>query len=161
MEKKSKILLFVFFTAILVSVGFTYYKIFILKDYIIKLEAGCDPTKEKCFIRECDPETDEECPANLDERISYYKIIEKKASAIPVCESGNDHCPEINCAGDADCREILCDENTAIEGEICNNPETYIKQSEAKNTENTCGINNENCPIEKSVSPEMPDNTTL
>jgi hypothetical protein len=159
MDKKSKILFIIFFVAIFVSIGFTYYRVFIIKDYYIKMETSCDPAKEKCFIRTCDPETDDECPNDMDERIDYYKIIEKKAGAIPDCEPENNECPEINCLGDSNCIETLCDENTVIEGETCNDPNTYFRQLTEENlSEDICNINSGNCETGSSSPDESLNN---
>jgi hypothetical protein len=159
MDKKSKILFIIFFAAIFISVIFTFYRIFILKDYYIRMEMSCDPAEEKCFVRTCDPDSDSECPADVNERTDYYKIIEKKAIAIPDCKSENNECPEINCIGDSDCLEILCDKDTVIEGETCNDPENYIKQFQEENTsEDICNIDSGNCETGSSSPDETLNN---
>lgn len=119
MDKKSKILLFSFFSIIIIVTGISYYKYFILKDYLIEIEVDCNPKLEKCFIYECDPSVDEECPKNVKKRISYYKIIRKKANTIPNCDPNSENCSALKCNKSEDCEEVLCDEANLQEGERC------------------------------------------
>jgi hypothetical protein len=123
MDKKSKILFLVFGLFILGAVGATYLKYFVLKDYYIQAEAECDPVVEKCFVYECTPEEDVDCPANEDERISYYKYVKKKAYLIPLCDPNDEECDALTCEEGQDCEEILCDETSGGE---CNDPEEYL-----------------------------------
>lgn len=84
----------------------------------------CDPETEKCFISE---------PENPDEQISYYKLVEKKAYAIPLCDSNNPDCLPMTCQVGEDCKEFLCDEQTKTEDEQCNDPEEYLKNKTEEN----------------------------
>lgn len=108
---------------IIVSVGITFYKIVIQKDYQIEAKVSCDPNMEKCFSYMCDPVSDESCPINENERTSYYKIINKKASSIELCQFTDEKVgcdKELSCTQDEiDCSYILCDENNISEGEFC------------------------------------------
>jgi len=125
-DKKSKIFFIVFFAAALTAAGISFYKYFILKDYYITAEAECDPETEKCFIYECNPEEDSECPEDPNERISYYKLVEKKAFAVSLCDSNSPDCQPFACQEGEDCKEILCDEKTAkTEGAECSNFEMF------------------------------------
>lgn len=58
---------------VLLMVFATYYRIFIKRDYLIKMEVNCDPTKEICLIKE----SDEENASPV-----HYKIIEQKAYSL-------------------------------------------------------------------------------
>jgi hypothetical protein len=127
MDKKSKVFFIIFFSIGLAVISIAFYKFYILRDYYIKSEVECNPEIEKCFISECDPSTDSECPENPDERLSYYKFIEKKVYAIPLCDSSSPDCPALACQEGEDCKEFLCDEATKTEDEQCNNPEEYSK----------------------------------
>jgi len=104
------------------SVGVTFYKIVILKNYQIVAEVSCDPSVEQCFVYECDP-TIEECSANPEENISYYKSISKKAATIYACEQTEKKLgcnEELSCTeGEADCAYIFCNPDQLLEGEIC------------------------------------------
>ncbi len=126
MDKKSKVLLWVFALMIAGSVGVTFWRIMLKKDYIIEAEADCDPTLETCFIYECDPE-EEECTGDPEEDIWYYKLIKRNAANIPLCDPADENCEALTCPeGEAECEMILCSEETAEEGQICNDPEQYI-----------------------------------
>jgi len=107
MDKKSKNFFLIFFTAVFIVTAISFYKFYLLKDYYLKLETVCDPTKEACFIYECDPAEDSQCPENPDERVSYYKLIEKKAYALPNCNPDDPNCPPPACRAGEDCRQSL------------------------------------------------------
>ncbi|MDQ1283956.1 MAG: hypothetical protein QG620_304 [Patescibacteria group bacterium] len=133
-DKKSRIFFAVFFGLIALTVAATFIKYFILKDYYIQAEAECDPSAERCFIYECDPEEDgEDCPEDEAERISYYKLIKKKAYAIPLCDPAGENCPALACQAGEDCEETLCEEDNEEEGIVCNDPAEYVLE------ENTLG----------------------
>jgi len=119
MDFKSKTLFVVFILIILAAIGLSYYRYMVLRDYYVTVEEECDPQIEKCFVYECDPADDSECPTNPEERVSYYKIIQKKAYNIPLCDPQKDDCPPLTCADDPSCLETLCDESGLAEGEVC------------------------------------------
>lgn len=141
MDKKSKIFFLVFLLLIIGSVALTYWRIMVKRDYIISAQTSCDPALESCFVYECDPEDpeDPEC-ATLpeEERISYYKLIDKNAKNIPLCDAEAESdsaeagkCPkELTCEeGEEECETILCDDSNVPEGESCNDPEQYLKDN--------------------------------
>ena len=105
------------------SVAATFYRIVILKDYQIVAQVSCDPTYEKCFVYECDPEYDGECSEDPAENISYYKNISKKASNIYECEKTVEKIgcgEELGCVkGEKDCFYTHCDPAELSEGEMC------------------------------------------
>jgi len=107
MDKKSKILLWILILAAIVSVGITFYKTIIKKDYLISEQISCNPQIESCFVSRCDPTIDEGC--ELDESTTYYKIIEKKAANILLCDPNSESCSELTCGLDeGDCTITLC-----------------------------------------------------
>jgi len=128
-NNKSKIGSRIFYTililVILGSVGFTFWRIVIQKDYQIVAETSCDPKVESCFHREavtCDS-TDPSCePADA----SDYKIISKSASTIFACEQTADKfgCgEELSCVqNEPNCSYTLCATDTVPDGESCTAP---------------------------------------
>lgn len=156
MDKKSKILLAVFFLLIVGSVAFTYYRIMIKKDYLISSQVDCDPYAEKCFIWNCDPESDvegEACIGDPEMDIWYYKIVERNASRIPLCDPEVDEdCEPFLCeAEESECGETLCDAAAVAKGEICNDPEEYT----LNNPEEECDPEvDEECE-EEACDPEV------
>ncbi len=126
MDKKSKILLGVFFLLIAMSIGATYYRIVFRHNYLIESQEACDPALEKCFVYHCDP-TAESCTGNEAEDTSYYKIAKRKASKIPTCDPAQDeNCQPFICGeGEKDCGEILCDEKTKQKEDECSDPTQY------------------------------------
>jgi hypothetical protein len=164
MDKKSKIFFAIFFSVAFIVIAISFFKFFVSKDYYIKSEVECDPEAEKCFIYECDPTVDTECSENPDERISYYKLIEKKASALPICDSNNPDCPPITCQVGEDCKEFLCDEATKTQDEQCNDPAEYLKNKEEEGTaecapdDESC-VNNENATSDEGGDQENTNNS--
>lgn len=109
----------IFILLILFSIGFTFKRIFIEKNYQILAEVSCDPQVELCFYYE-----PEECAVNdndclLDPEEAYsYKLISKKASNIYACEQTEDKIDcgeELSCLeGEENCEYIYCDPNEEI-----------------------------------------------
>lgn len=119
-NRGNKIFYIILFLFIVGSVGVTYYKIVILKNYQIVAQVSCDPTYEKCFVSECDPATDETC--SVDSSITY-KNISKKAATIYVCENTVEKVgcnEELSCTeGEKDCSYTFCDPTQLSDGEMC------------------------------------------
>ena len=140
MDKKSKILLTIFFLLIVGSVAFTYYRIMIKKDYLISSQVDCDPYTEKCFIWNCDPESTvegEACTGDPEADVWYYKVAQRNASRIPLCNPETDeNCQPFLCeAGEPECAETLCSAEPVAEGETCNDPEEYTLNNPAEEEE--------------------------
>lgn len=117
MDKKTKIFFIVFFVVVFIAIAISGYRFFVLKDYYIISKLSCDPVSESCFMESCDPSEDDACPVNEDERISYYKLMKKKAYNIPFCSQNNVDCPPLSCENDASCQLIFCDQKN----EDCSN----------------------------------------
>ncbi|QQS61463.1 MAG: hypothetical protein IPN70_00810 [Candidatus Moraniibacteriota bacterium] len=125
MDKKSKILLIVFLVGVAISLGATYTKYILLKDYTIQMHLPCDPSLESCFVYECE-EGEENCILSEDGReLQYYKLINKKAYAFPSCEDDSvESCDEeIKCEmEEKDCEVLFCQEEESSQKEECSNP---------------------------------------
>ncbi|OGI32457.1 MAG: hypothetical protein A2271_00775 [Candidatus Moranbacteria bacterium RIFOXYA12_FULL_35_19] len=145
MDKKSKIFFIVFFLLLAGSVAMTYWRIVIRKDYIIESQADCDPETEACFVWECDPESiveGEACTGDPESDIWYYKIRQRNAGKIPLCDPQTDEtCDPMTCEeNEKECGEILCDEETKIEQEVeCNDPEQYLLENPIEEEEEETG----------------------
>lgn len=121
---KSNIIFYTLLALLLaVSIGFTYYKIVILKNYQIVAQVFCDPATEKCFKTICDLATDNTCSATSSP--TYYKNISKKASTIYACESTAEKIgckDELICTvGESDCSYTFCNPLKLASGEECSN----------------------------------------
>jgi len=110
------------------SVGITFWKIVIQKDYQIVAEVSCDPTTEACYRYEPEPctEGDLEC---VPEEAYDYKMISKKAAEIYACEQTEEKLgcnEELSCVeNEADCSYTLCDPEKLEDWEACS--ETTIE----------------------------------
>lgn len=130
-ENKSSVANKVFYVIlvllILVSVGFTFVRLVIWKDYQIVAEVSCDPVLELCFHYEPEPcaEDDTSC---VPEEAYDYKLISKKAATIYTCEQTTEKLgcsEELSCLeNEKDCSYTLCDPANLAEGEVCSEPST-------------------------------------
>jgi len=122
-DKKSKIFYAIFFSLIIISVGATFLRYVVFKDYQIFAQASCDPQAEKCYMTTCDPADDSTCPQDESQRTTYYKIISKNASAIYDCENSKEKTGcngELFClANEKKCSYKYCDPANLADGEQC------------------------------------------
>jgi len=132
----------IFILLIVGSVGFTFSRIVIQKDYQIIAEVFCDPAQESCFHYEgvtCD-EGDDEC---VPEESYDYKIISKKAANIYACEQTDEKIDcgeELSCLeGESNCSYTNCDLSNLDEAETCSiekgsliNDETFFLEETNK-----------------------------
>jgi hypothetical protein len=113
MDKKSKVLFWIFGILLVASIGITFYKYIVKKDYIIMAHVSCDPQTESCFYVPCEG-------IDCTTEIEYYKIINKKAYNIELCDSTVEDCKPLVCNnGEKDCEIISCSVDTISEGEEC------------------------------------------
>jgi hypothetical protein len=131
-DKQSKIFFLALFLLIALSVGVSYYRFFVAKDYVIEAQADCDPAAEACFVSVCDPQ-EEQCSGDPEEDTSYYKVVHRKAANIPLCNPNDEGCDALVCQPDEEgCEEILCDPNSLAEGQQCSDPEAYKREHPAE-----------------------------
>lgn len=147
----SKIFLLVFFLILLVSVGATYYKMMIKRDYILSVQIDCDPYSEECFIDDSGEDT------------WYYKVLNKKAYNIPECDPNQDEDCVIACEeNEKDCEEVLCSEETVEEGGECVDPVAYAEENpieeEDLSEEAECEEGDEEC-LEAEAGEEAEEET--
>ncbi|MFZ2975650.1 MAG: hypothetical protein WA055_03440 [Candidatus Moraniibacteriota bacterium] len=149
MDKKNKIFFIVLFLLIFGSIGATYLRIVVFKNYTLEAQADCDPEIEKCFVWECDPNSTEEgeaCTGDEEEDISYYQLIRRKAYNVPLCNPDEDEnlpadeagCVPMECDPETEkgCEIVFCDEETKIEQEVeCSDPVEYLLNNPAEEEE--------------------------
>ena len=137
MNRKSKILLWIFILLILLSVSATFYKTVILQDFVVYNEIDCDPSSENCFVWTCNPVIDgaDACTRNPDDDTWYYKIAYRNAQNINLCNSEeNETCDPYACTEfENDCMQITCSNEALIEYERdgkCSGPDYYGNTNE-------------------------------
>jgi hypothetical protein len=124
----NKIFYTILILLILGSVGFTFWRIIVEKDYQIVAEVSCDPAVESCFHYE--PEIcamdDYDCLSAPIEEAYDYKLINKKAANIYACEQTEEKTDcgeELSCLeGEENCEYTYCDPAELEEGEACAEP---------------------------------------
>ncbi|EKE15791.1 MAG: hypothetical protein ACD_11C00105G0016 [uncultured bacterium] len=163
MDKKSKIFFAVFFLLIAASVAATYYRIMIKKDYVIEAQTDCDPYAEECFVWECDPESDvegEACVEDPEENIWYFKVVRRNASQIPLCDPNTDEtCDPWTCeAGEADCEDMFCSEDQleAQYASRCIDPVIFAEENPIEEEETIeCEEGDEECAADEAATEEV------
>lgn len=144
MDKKSKILIGVFVALIIASVGVTYWRIMIKKDYIIEAQTDCDPYADACFVWECDPESDvegEACTGDPEADVWYFQVMRRKAFNIPLCDPNDETCEALMCPeGEADCSYEFCTEETMEDqyATACNDPVKFTEENPIEEEEAGC-----------------------
>lgn len=140
-----KVLLWCLGLIIIASVGFNYWRIVVAKNYLIEAEMDCDPMVEKCFIYTCDPQTETTCTGNPEEDVWYFQKIQRTAANIPLCDPADENCKALVCPeGEKDCKISFCDEQTKLEGEVCNDPVEYAIDNPVEE-ESVCAEDDQEC----------------
>ncbi|MFA9262882.1 MAG: hypothetical protein ACEQSB_06070, partial [Undibacterium sp.] len=126
MDKKSLILIALFFFLVFLSVGASYYRFFVVRDYTVHVQAPCDPAAEKCFVYECDDSIGE-CTGDPASDTTYYKLVDRSAHSMPMCNPADSACGAYVCPeSEVGCTVSVCDDVLAeSEGVYCSDPETY------------------------------------
>ncbi|EKE11739.1 MAG: hypothetical protein ACD_15C00031G0009 [uncultured bacterium] len=146
-SRSSKIFLAVFFLIIIFSLGLSYWRIVVMRNYNVLASVDCDPYEERCFVHVCDPDpnVDGECTGDLEEDTWYTKNLNRKAYNIPECSPEEEECKALECeAGEENCFYELCGEANVPEGDTCNDPEQYAKDNPAEE-EAECEEGDEEC----------------
>lgn len=134
-SRANKIFLWVFILLIVGSIGVTYWKIIIKRDYVIVAQSSdCDPYTEKCFVHVCDPSPDvdgpDACKGNPTDDTWFTKNIHRMAYNIPDCDPADESCTALVCGeGEANCSYELCDASNMPEGDSCNDPVQYTNDN--------------------------------
>ncbi len=164
MDKKSKILFLIIGLLIVASVAVTYWRIMVKKDYIIEAQTDCDPYTDKCFIWECDPESDvegEACTGDPDTDTWYFQVVKRNASQIPLCDPNTDeNCEALVCGeNEPDCEYVFCTEENmeAQYATACNDPEQYTLENPIDEEECDPEVD-EDCEAAEECDPEIDEN---
>ncbi|MCW1888632.1 MAG: hypothetical protein KIH67_003715 [Candidatus Moranbacteria bacterium] len=141
------------------SLVFSFYKFYIVRDYMVYGHTECDPSENTCFVYECDVAS-EDCTGDPEEDTEYYALIQKNASQIPTCDPHKEECEPLACASDeADCEVTFCDERAAAKEEVeCSNPEDFQEEEleeEGMESEEDASENEESEETEEGNEPAI------
>lgn len=154
-SKASKIFLLIFLFSIIFSIGFSYWKIVVKRDYEIIASLDCDPYEERCFVYVCNPDPNvdgDDCTGDGEDDISYTKNIHRKAYNIPECNPNLDECEALECLpGEEHCFYELCGESNIPEESTCNDPEQYTRDNPIEEEEIECDETDEECDVEEEL----------
>lgn len=131
-DKKTKIFWIIVAVVFCGSIGFSYWRFVVARDFLIFVHEDCDPYQEACFVERCDPdaivENDENwvCTGVEDEDASYYKIRQRKAANIATCDNTDDACDPFACKEDEEkCGIVYCLPYTATDEDECTDPDQF------------------------------------
>ena len=122
MSRLSQLFFVIFFAVIIIATAVSLCVYLIARDYYLIVDVPCDPAFESCFIYECDPAVDGECPADRSEWTQYYKLLRVLARSVPDCDPADTECPAPACAAGEDCTEIMCSPGSIGPDEQCAGP---------------------------------------
>lgn len=111
MKFSENILLYTLTPLIILFIGASYMRFFIIHDYMVEYEGVCDPATNHCFIG-CE---DEQCTTEY-----YYSKIQKYApNIIEQCGSNITDCDNASICTDSEtkCSITFCE--AELDGEIC------------------------------------------
>ncbi|HBI34456.1 MAG TPA: hypothetical protein DEA43_01085 [Candidatus Moranbacteria bacterium] len=152
MDKKSKILLWFLALLIIASVGATYWRIMVKKDYVIEAQIDCDPYEDACFVWECDPESTvegEACTGDPELDVWYFSVAARKAANIPLCNPETDEdCDPWTCEdGEKKCSETFCSEElmAAQYASACVDPIQFVIDNPVEEDVVECEESDEEC----------------
>jgi hypothetical protein len=111
MSKLSKYLFIIMMLALLCVVGYRYYGYVYMKNFLIDVNAVCDPKRQSCFVADCDP-ADSECDT------TPYIKVELLAHDAPVCLEEHS-CQTFSCSGLSNCTITTCSSESLSDGEKC------------------------------------------
>jgi hypothetical protein len=133
LNRKSKALFLVLGCLILVSIGATFYRYIVKRDYIVQAQIDCDPETENCLVWRCDPASiveGEACTGTPENDIWYYKILNRNAKNIPDCDPKDENCTAYQCEPhEQECEMTSCSPDSLKKGEECSVPEQYLKDN--------------------------------
>jgi hypothetical protein len=151
-NRKSKILFLVLGILIIASVGATFYRYIIKRDYIIQAQIDCDPETENCLVWRCDPSSTvegEACTGAPENDIWYYKILKRNANRIPPCDPKDENCTAYQCeTNEPECEMASCSPENIKEGEECSAPDQYLLENPPEEdipAEEECAPDDEEC----------------
>ena len=153
MDRKSKIFFAVMGLLILASVGATYWRIMVKKDYLIEAQTDCDPYVDACFVWECDPESDvegEACTGDPETDTWYFQVIRRNAGNVPLCDPNDEECDALVCGeNEPECEYEFCTEENMEDqyAAFCNDPEQYALDN-PEEEEYECDLENEEDCVE-------------
>jgi hypothetical protein len=152
MDKKSKVLLWALALLIVASVGVTYWRIMIKKDYVVEAQVDCDPYENECFVWECDPESTvegEACTGDSEADTWYFAVAKRNAGKIPLCDSETDeNCDPWTCEeGEKDCEAVFCEESIMEEqyASACIDPVQFAIDNPVEEEAVECEDGDEEC----------------
>ena len=152
MDKKSKMFLWFFALLIVASVGVTYWRVMIKKDYVVENQVDCDPYEKSCFVWECDPQSTvegEACTGDAESDTWYFQVARRNALRIPLCDPETDeNCDPWTCEeNEKDCEAVFCDE-TNMEGQYavaCVDPAQFAIDNPIEEEAIECEEGDEEC----------------
>jgi len=112
MKTRPLYLLLLLLSAILVVIAYRYEQYVVQRNFLIDVQAPCDPASKSCFVSDCSPTDDPACDT------SPYDKVEILDSEAPACLEEHT-CVAFSCEGYSNCSIDYCSEDTLEDGEAC------------------------------------------
>lgn len=116
----NKLLLIAISFSVVAVIGVTAYKFLWLHDYHLIVEASCDSSTEKCFVRDC--ANTNECPPN---GLGNYKTFEVSANDFSQCADNS--CSRECREGKILCIEVVCGDSPDDECHVPEKSENFLE----------------------------------
>lgn len=104
------VILWILIISVIIVLGQSIYKNYILRDYTFYVEAQCDTSANECYVRSCEVEGD--CPPN---NLETYRAFELPASEFQYCSDNS--CLNICPSEEHLCEELLCSDQEDVDCE--------------------------------------------
>jgi hypothetical protein len=110
MNKFSKYFFVLIVLSLVCVMGYRYYEYIYLRNFLLDVNAPCNPTTEQCFVADCElgPDCDD----------TPYKKVEILAHDAPQCLEEHS-CETFSCDGISTCIATYCSSETLTGGEKC------------------------------------------
>lgn len=111
--KKSPILILIVAALVFLGIVFYRYQQYVLiGNFLIDVDAPCNPLVSSCFMSDCTPGVDLSCDQ------TPYVHVEVLAKNAPPCLAEHS-CQSFSCSNRADCTITYCSKDTLSDGEVC------------------------------------------
>ena len=111
---------------VLLAVSFSFFKYFLERDFLLFVKESCDPSKESCFVHEC--ETDDVRCSQLSTGKFFYKIVFKKDYKTSACVGSK--CSEVKCDKNEEfCFVYYCSDATLSKFDLADSCSNFYEES--------------------------------
>jgi hypothetical protein len=112
MQRGAKLWIALFLAVICIVAWYRYDQYVVQKNFLLEVNAVCNPASEACFVADCSPTDDPFCDT------TPYKKVEILASEAPACLEEHT-CESFSCDGIERCSITYCLDEIKEDWESC------------------------------------------